>query len=246
MKTLYFECKMGAAGDMLMAALYEICDQKELFLQTMNQAFSEYGIQISAEESKKCGISGTHMHVMINGEEEGVHVHEHVHTHTHDHTEAEHVHTNEHETAEHHHDESSHAHTHHSYQSVLAQIEHLQLPAQVKADAAAIYRLIGEAESAVHNTTLEQIHFHEVGTLDALADVCGCAFLMHLIAPEKSICVAAPCRKRICKMRPRHPPGSGSCDCGTFKRNPFLYRFHQRRTSDANRCCYPSSLCGKF
>ena len=39
MKTLYFECKMGAAGDMLMAALYEICDQKELFLQTMNQAF---------------------------------------------------------------------------------------------------------------------------------------------------------------------------------------------------------------
>ena len=149
MKTLYFECKMGAAGDMLMAALYEICDQKELFLQTMNQAFSEYGIQISAEESKKCGISGTHMHVMINGEEEGVHVHEHVHTHTHDHTEAEHVHTNEHEAAEHHHDESSHAHTHHSYQSVLAQIEHLQLPAQVKADAAAIYRLIGEAESAV-------------------------------------------------------------------------------------------------
>ena len=161
MKTLYFECKMGAAGDMLMAALYEICDQKELFLQTMNQAFSEYGIQISAEESKKCGISGTHMHVMINGEEEGVHVHEHVHTHTHDHTEAEHVHTNEHEAAEHHHDESSHAHTHHSYQSVLAQIEHLQLPAQVKADAAAIYRLIGEAESAVHNTTLEQIIFIE-------------------------------------------------------------------------------------
>ena len=80
MKTLYFECKMGAAGDMLMAALYEICDQKDLFLQTMNQTFSEYGIQISAEESKKCGISGTHMHVMINGEEEGVHVHEHVHT----------------------------------------------------------------------------------------------------------------------------------------------------------------------
>lgn len=125
------------------------------------------------------------MHVMINGEEEGVHVHEHVHTHTHDHTEAEHVHTNEHEAAEHHHDESSHAHTHHSYQSVLAQIEHLQLPAQVKADAAAIYRLIGEAESAVHNTTLEQIHFHEVGTLDALADVCGCALLMYLITPEK-------------------------------------------------------------
>ena len=189
MKTLYFECKMGAAGDMLMAALYEICDQKELFLQTMNQAFSEYGIQISAEESKKCGISGTHMHVMINGEEEGVHVHEHVHTHTHDHTEAEHVHTNEHEAAEHHHDESSHAHTHHSCQSALAQIEHLQLPAQVKADAAAIYRLIGEAESAVHNTTLEQIHFHEVGMMDAIADVTCCAMLMEEIKPVLFSCI---------------------------------------------------------
>ena len=244
MKTLYFECKMGAAGDMLMAALYEICDQKKLFLQTMNQAFSEYGIQISAEESKKCGISGTHMHVMINGEEEGVHVHEHVHTHTHDHTEAEHVHTNEHEAAEHHHDESSHAHTHHSYQSVLAQIEHLQLPAQVKADAAAIYRLIGEAESAIHNTTLEQIHFHEVGTLDALADVCGCALLMYYT--RKSIRFPASCRKWFCKMRPRYPPCSSSCDRGAFKRNPFLYRFHQGRTSDANRCRYPSPLCGRF
>ena len=83
MKTLYFECKMGAAGDMLMAALYEICDQKELFLQTMNQAFSEYGdSEFLRRNQKKCGISGTHMHVMINGEEEGVHVHEHVHTHT--------------------------------------------------------------------------------------------------------------------------------------------------------------------
>lgn len=41
---------------MLMAALYEICDQKELFLQTMNQAFSEYGIQISAEESKSAAF----------------------------------------------------------------------------------------------------------------------------------------------------------------------------------------------
>lgn len=165
MKTLYFECKMGAAGDMLMAALYEICDQKDIFLQTMNEAFSEYGIQIFPEESKKWGISGTHMRVTINGAEEVVSSDAAAHHHTHT--------------------EQDHEHAHHSYPSILAQIEHLQLPAQVKADAAAIYQLIGNAEASVHNTTLEQIHFHEVGTMDALADVCGCALLMYLIAPEK-------------------------------------------------------------
>ena len=165
MKTLYFECKMGAAGDMLMAALYEICDQKDIFLQTMNEAFSGYGIQIFPVEAKKCGISGTHMRVTINGEEELVSSDAAAHHHTHT--------------------EQDHEHAHHSFPSILAQIEHLELPAQVKADAAAIYQLIGNAEASVHNTTLEQIHFHEVGTLDALADVCGCALLMYLIAPEK-------------------------------------------------------------
>ena len=40
MKTLYFECNMGAAGDMLMSSLFELCEKKELFLTTMNQLFS--------------------------------------------------------------------------------------------------------------------------------------------------------------------------------------------------------------
>ena len=44
MKTLYIECNMGVAGDMLMGALYELCDQKEKFLSDMNQAFTPYGV----------------------------------------------------------------------------------------------------------------------------------------------------------------------------------------------------------
>lgn len=53
MKTLYIECNMGVAGDMLMGALYELCEQKEKFLSDMNQAFTPYGVTLSAEPGSK-------------------------------------------------------------------------------------------------------------------------------------------------------------------------------------------------
>ena len=69
MKTLYFDCGMGAAGDMLMASLYEICPDKAGFLKTMN-AMGLPGLSVEAEPAVKCGITGTHMKVTIHGEEE--------------------------------------------------------------------------------------------------------------------------------------------------------------------------------
>lgn len=169
MKTIYFECNMGASGDMLMSALYEICDQKEFFLQKMNEVFAPYGITLSAAPVTKSGIRGTHMTVSIHGEEE---LPEHVHT-THITDAANHEHT----------DTADHEHT--DYASILAKIQSLNLPEEVTADAAAIYQLLGEAEASVHGVELTQIHFHEIGTLDALADVTGCALLIRLIAPDQ-------------------------------------------------------------
>lgn len=160
MKTIYLECNMGAAGDMLMSALYEICPQKDWFLYKMNEAMAPFGVTLSAEPAVKCGIQGTHMQVLVSGEEETVH-------------------TPEHESSD------AHSHFHADYASVLERIDALPLADEVKEDARAIYHLLGEAEAKVHGVTLEQIHFHEVGTLDALADVVGCALLIHLIAPEQ-------------------------------------------------------------
>lgn len=174
MKTIYLECNMGAAGDMIMGALYEIYPKKEYFLHKLNKALASYGVTVTPEPMTKCGICGTHMQVLISGEEEpaevAAHSHEHAHTTAHGHTQ------------EHSHD---HGHHHASYASILEKIASLPLPEEVKEDASAIYRLIGEAEAKVHGTTLEQIHFHEVGTLDALADVVGCALLIRLIEPEQ-------------------------------------------------------------
>ena len=68
MKTLYIECNMGAAGDMLTAALLEVVENKEKTLAEMN-AFGIPGVRFECEDSIKCGIKGTHMRVYINGEE---------------------------------------------------------------------------------------------------------------------------------------------------------------------------------
>lgn len=215
MKTLYIECNMGASGDMLMGALYEVCDQKELFLDTINQAFADFDIQITATPTEKCGIHGTKMHIQIHDTEEteipqkpsasqtlaSALNHAHTHSHSYDsehiHKDDDSLHVKEQEATEHKHSHnhgSSHSHeknkkhSHTSYPSILAKIDSLELPGEVRRDAAAIYQFIGEAEAKVHQTDLEHIHFHEVGSLDAIADVCGCALLFYLIEADNIFC----------------------------------------------------------
>ena len=64
-------------------------------------------------------------------------------------------------------------------------IDGLQASDFVKDNAKAVYQLIAKAESQVHGRTVEQIHFHEVGTLDAVADVAGFCLLVEMLGPEK-------------------------------------------------------------
>ena len=157
MKTLYLECNMGAAGDMLAAALLELHPAPAAFLEKLNAALPE-GVRAWAEKDEKRGIRGTHFHVEIDGEEEG------------------------HEDGHHHH------HHHNTVSEILARIDHLNAPEQVKADALAVYRRIADAESQVHGEPVENIHLHEVGSLDALADVLAVCWLLGELRPEKIVC----------------------------------------------------------
>ena len=175
MKTLYLECGMGAAGDMLMAALFELLKDREAFIARMN-ALDLPAVSVTAEKAEKCGIVGTHMKVTVDGgEEEFEDVHEHHHEHDHDH------HDHDHHEYEHHH------HQHASPADIEALIEGLDVSAKVKADAKAVYALIADAESKVHGRPVSEIHFHEVGTMDAVADVVGVCLLMEMIGPEKIV-----------------------------------------------------------
>ena len=166
MKVIYLDCSMGAAGDMLMAALYELLDDKQAFLDMM-RSLGLPGIEISAEPAVKCGITGTHMKVLVHGSEELDALHDHLHEHAHEHS----------------HDHEHHHHT--GLHEIEHLLSHLDLPQTVRDDALAVYHRIAEAESKVHGRPVDQIHFHEVGTLDALADVVGVCLLMHLLAPDR-------------------------------------------------------------
>lgn len=172
MKTLFIECNMGAAGDMLMGALYELFTEpeKEEFLNTMNQLFPG-AISISAQTCQKCGIYGTKIHVLVQGQEESSLQNENHSQYTFTKTD-----TDQHNT-----------HPHTTYPQMLAQIDGLPVSPYVKEHAKAVYTLIGEAESKAHHTDISQIHFHEVGTLDALADVVGCCILFEKLAAEQII-----------------------------------------------------------
>jgi len=194
MKTLYIECNMGAAGDMLMAALSELIPEPDAFFERMN-GLGLPGVRYERRAAEKCGVTGTHVHVYVDGEEEHAHdVHDHDHHHDHEHHhdhdhhhDHEHHHDHDHHhDYEHHHDHDHEHHHHHaSLGDITGIIEGLSLPEKVRRDAIAVYERIAKAESQVHGRPVDQVHFHEVGALDAVADVTAvCLLLRELGADE--------------------------------------------------------------
>lgn len=194
MKLLYLDCGMGAAGDMLGAALAELLpdDARDAFTSELNAAGIP-GVHVSLDPSVKCGITGTHLTVTVNGteEKEGGHSHSHEHSHHDHHHDHQHDHAHDHSHSHDHQRSHSHDHHHdHSHRS-LHDIHHiiddLKLPEAVRTDILAVYRLIAEAESKAHDKPVSEIHFHEVGTMDAIADIASVCLLLHKLAPDQII-----------------------------------------------------------
>lgn len=197
MKTLYLDCGMGAAGDMLTAALLELLPDPDGFVKELNE-LGLPGVCVKKETAVKCGITGTHVSVTVHGEEEESldfeeghgHSHEeHEHHHDHDHEEHEHHHDHSHSDYDYHHDHSHGGHHHHSSLHDIEHIvrDHLYLSKKVQDHILAVYNLIAEAESHAHGRPVNEIHFHEVGTMDAIADVAAVCILMDRLAPEEVV-----------------------------------------------------------
>jgi len=160
---------MGVAGDMLMAALIELLPHPNSFITKLNY-LGLPDVKISKETLIKNGISGTHITVKVGGEEESKDApHSHPHPHPHSHGE-----------------ENSN-HNHSAIEKIYEIISNLPVSDKVKSDAKAVYSLIADAESTSHNVPVSMIHFHEVGAMDAIADIIGVCMAIEELNPDKII-----------------------------------------------------------
>lgn len=157
MKQLYLECQMGASGDMLASALLDLLPLPDR--EAVVSELNHLGIDGVRFESEESVRCGIRG-IHLNVLVDGKEECEHGHSHDHEHA---------------------------TLQDAEHRIKALNLPETVKQNITAVYQLIAEAESEVHGVPVDEIHFHEVGTLDALADITAVCLLMHRLAPERVI-----------------------------------------------------------
>ncbi len=184
MKTLYMDCYSGISGDMTLGALLDLGADQTEFLKRLSQLGLEDEYRITIRKDVKMGITGTKVRVdLLDGQANGgvdvdpakiteEHHHGHAHIREHEH---------EHEHKDHHH------HQHRGLSDILKILEDSGLPGPVKVHASAIFLRLAHAEAHVHGTTPEEVHFHEVGAVDALVDIVGSAILMDMLGIERVI-----------------------------------------------------------
>ncbi len=178
MKVLFFDCSMGVSGDMLLSSLIGLFDDKEEVLKNLN-SIGVPDTVYSLSRVKKCGIGGNKVSVRVHGEEEGGHG---------DGSLSPFGETQK-ETENRPHVSQNHPHVSHgrSIKKISEIVGDLNLSDAVKEDVLKVYGLIAEAESRVHGEEVSEIHFHELGNLDAVADIAGVSYLLSLLSPERIV-----------------------------------------------------------
>ena len=187
MQTLAFDGRMGASGDMILGALLAAGATPDALAPVEDTLDVAYEV----ETVVKNGINATSVDVRLAGDqtsdgEDDDEEHGHGHSHDHDHSEHEHSHD---------HDHSKHEHNHtaegggplRTYPEVIEIVESMDHPSGVEKNAKTVFRLLGEAEAQVHDTSLEGTHFHEVGADDAIADIVGSCLLFEALAFDRIV-----------------------------------------------------------
>ncbi|WP_296397765.1 nickel pincer cofactor biosynthesis protein LarC [Acidaminococcus timonensis] len=166
-QVLYLECKSGISGDMTVGALLDLGADEQVLRRAL-ASLPLTGYQVRISRVKKAGLDACDFLVQLDAEHEN-----------HDHDmeylygfkkggEAAVAH-------EHHH---HHHHEHRGLQEVLAILEQGKLTLGALALAKKIFTILGEAEAKAHGTTLEEVHFHEVGAVDSIVDIAAVAICL--------------------------------------------------------------------
>jgi pyridinium-3,5-bisthiocarboxylic acid mononucleotide nickel chelatase len=189
MRIAYLDCFSGISGDMFLGALVDAGVSPKLLEDTV--AALDIGARLEVSRVIRSGISATKVDVYADGEKdmprEALQEQDHRHGHSHG---EDHQHKHEHEhsqTDSHEHHEHSRGHGR-SLTKIRAIIEKAAISSTAKAAAIHMFEALGEAEAEIHNTTIEEIHFHEVGAVDAMVDIVCAAVGAESLAVEEWVC----------------------------------------------------------
>jgi uncharacterized protein (TIGR00299 family) protein len=197
MRVAYLECFSGISGDMFLGALVDAGVSPKLLEQTV--ADLKIGARLEISRVTRSGIAATKVDVWVDGEKdlpreqflqkeaEHSHGHGHSHPHSHEHSHEEHAPSLEAANPVRH----NHAHSH-AHGRGLAEIRQIisgsSISERAKKTAIAIFENLGAAEAKIHNTTMESVHFHEVGAVDAMVDIICAAVGSEALHVDGFIC----------------------------------------------------------
>ena len=211
-KILYFDASSGVSGDMFVGALIDVGADIETIRSHINSLGLE-GFCIRARKVSKNGLMGTKFDVLdphtgrdVDALDDQKHKHDHGHDHGHKHDHGHnHDHGHDHKNSHDHKHDHGHSHDHgdhhhHSHadnkekqhhrglREIGGIISKSGLPQPVVDAAIAVFKLIAVAEAKVHGTTLEEVHFHEVGAIDCIVDIVSAASAFHQLEIDEAWC----------------------------------------------------------
>lgn len=170
MKIAYFDCFAGIAGDMALGALLDCGVPLDELRQALRSLPVE-GWEMETEPVLKSGIHALKVRIALHGESDAEELHAKVHDHEHSH----------------HHHEHEHSHDHHgaSMAEIRQLIDKSTFSDRVKQTSLTIFEKIAIAEAHQHHTTPDKVHFHEIGGVDSLLDICGVSWCLEYLGIEK-------------------------------------------------------------
>ena len=194
---LYFDCFSGISGDMVLGAFLDL----GLPLEGLQHALGSLAVEafeITATRVLRAGVSATKFDLVERkGEAHGhAHAHDHAHAHSHDHSHGhDHPHTHAADPGQPHtHGDPagpthSHAgHPHRSLPDIFGLIDRSALGPSGRERARQMFRRLAEAEAAIHQMPVEQVHLHEVGALDSIIDIVGAVYALEWAGVDRIVC----------------------------------------------------------
>jgi uncharacterized protein (TIGR00299 family) protein len=193
-RVLYLDCFSGISGDMLLGA----CLDAGLPLEALKTALGSLavaGYDVAAERVLRAGVSATRFRVcqgdaaIATGPPTDAHDHAHTHAHAHAHGPVhEHAHGHAPRHDHEHLTSGAQAHPHRTLSEIFALIDQSALSAAGRERAKTLFQRLGDAEAAIHQMPVEQVHLHEVGALDSIIDIVGGVFALEWIGADRVVC----------------------------------------------------------